>query len=46
MFTDGRYYLQARDEMDDNWTLMKLGIPGLFLPRHLAPVFVFDNLLI
>jgi len=25
MWTDGRYYLQARAQMDDNWTLMKDG---------------------
>ncbi|KRT78593.1 Peptidase [Oryctes borbonicus] len=28
MWTDGRYYLQASEEMDSNWTLMKEGIPG------------------
>ena len=28
LWTDGRYYLQAVDQMDDNWTLMKEGIPG------------------
>ncbi|GJQ83847.1 hypothetical protein Trydic_g5704 [Trypoxylus dichotomus] len=28
MWTDGRYYLQASQEMDLNWTLMKEGIPG------------------
>ncbi|KAL7415087.1 Creatinase/aminopeptidase [Mrakia frigida] len=33
LFTDGRYYLQARSEMDDNWTLMKLGLPDT--PTHL-----------
>ena len=25
MWTDGRYYLQARSQMDDNWLLMKDG---------------------
>lgn len=25
LWTDGRYYLQARQEMDENWTLMKQG---------------------
>ena len=25
MWTDGRYYLQARAQMDDNWLLMKDG---------------------
>lgn len=28
MWTDGRYYLQASQEMDTNWTLMKEGTPG------------------
>lgn len=28
LWTDGRYYLQARQEMDDNWILMKQGIPS------------------
>ena len=35
LFTDGRYYLQARSEMDENWALMKLGLPGSF--HHLLP---------
>ena len=26
MWTDGRYFLQASEEMDDNWTLMKQGL--------------------
>ena len=25
MWTDGRYYLQAADQLDSNWTLMKQG---------------------
>ncbi|KAJ2378196.1 hypothetical protein IW150_000944 [Coemansia sp. RSA 2607] len=29
MFTDGRYFLQARQQMDDNWTLMKSGVGGV-----------------
>ena len=28
LWTDGRYYLQAVDQMDDNWTLMKEGLTG------------------
>ncbi|CAL4122456.1 unnamed protein product [Meganyctiphanes norvegica] len=28
LWTDGRYYLQATQEMDDNWTLMKQGLPN------------------
>lgn len=26
MWTDGRYYQQARSQMDNNWTLMKDGL--------------------
>ncbi|XP_048406729.1 xaa-Pro aminopeptidase 1 [Stegostoma tigrinum] len=26
MWTDGRYFLQASQQMDNNWTLMKLGL--------------------
>ncbi|OMJ26337.1 putative Xaa-Pro aminopeptidase P [Smittium culicis] len=29
LFTDGRYFLQARKQMDSNWTLMKVGVPGV-----------------
>ncbi|XP_022902257.1 xaa-Pro aminopeptidase ApepP [Onthophagus taurus] len=40
MWTDGRYYLQASQEMDSNWTLMKEGIPstptqGTWLSKNL-----------
>lgn len=28
MWTDGRYFLQASMQMDENWTLMKMGVPG------------------
>jgi len=28
LWTDGRYFLQAEMEMDDNWTLMKARMPG------------------
>lgn len=27
MWTDGRYYLQSSQQMDQNWTLMKEGLP-------------------
>uniref|UniRef100_A0A8D8VMY0 Xaa-Pro aminopeptidase 1 n=1 Tax=Cacopsylla melanoneura TaxID=428564 RepID=A0A8D8VMY0_9HEMI len=27
LWTDGRYYLQASQELDSNWTLMKSGLP-------------------
>ena len=30
MFTDGRYFLQAEQQMDKNWELMKQGLPGMF----------------
>ncbi|KAG4305483.1 hypothetical protein PORY_001039 [Pneumocystis oryctolagi] len=29
MFTDGRYFLQASQQLDKNWTLMKLGLPDV-----------------
>uniref|UniRef100_A0A1B6FBQ8 Xaa-Pro aminopeptidase 1 n=1 Tax=Cuerna arida TaxID=1464854 RepID=A0A1B6FBQ8_9HEMI len=28
LWTDGRYFLQAADQLDENWTLMKEGVPG------------------
>ncbi|KAG6873904.1 hypothetical protein C0995_009683 [Termitomyces sp. Mi166 len=44
MFTDGRYFLQAAKEMDQNWTLMKQGLPDTdvptwqeFLSKNLEP---------
>lgn len=42
MWTDGRYFLQASEEMDDNWTLMKQGLPntpsqGKWLTKTLLP---------
>jgi len=30
MWTDGRYYLQSRAQMDDNWLLMKDGTSSAF----------------
>ncbi|XP_078494960.1 xaa-Pro aminopeptidase 1 [Ciona intestinalis] len=27
LWTDGRYFLQAEQQLDSNWTLMKMGIP-------------------
>ncbi|KAI8094982.1 peptidase M24, structural domain-containing protein [Gilbertella persicaria] len=27
LFTDGRYFLQASQELDENWSLMKQGLP-------------------
>ncbi|KAJ3526017.1 hypothetical protein NMY22_g10335 [Coprinellus aureogranulatus] len=29
LFTDGRYFLQASQQLDDNWTLMKQGLPDV-----------------
>ncbi|GFY79333.1 xaa-Pro aminopeptidase 1 [Trichonephila inaurata madagascariensis] len=28
LWTDGRYFLQAKQELDENWILMKMGITG------------------
>ncbi|KAJ8933717.1 hypothetical protein NQ314_013847 [Rhamnusium bicolor] len=40
LWTDGRYYLQASQQLDSNWTLMKEGIPstpneGTWLSKNL-----------
>ncbi|KAF8555473.1 Creatinase/aminopeptidase [Imleria badia] len=40
LFTDGRYFLQAEQQLDENWTLMKQGLPDVptwqeFLPKKL-----------
>ena len=29
LWTDGRYFLQAQHELDENWTLMKAGVTGV-----------------
>ncbi|CAO3620159.1 unnamed protein product [Mucor hiemalis] len=29
LFTDGRYFLQASEQLDENWVLMKQGLPGV-----------------
>ncbi|KAF9358009.1 hypothetical protein BGX26_002649 [Mortierella sp. AD094] len=29
LFTDGRYFLQASQQLDSNWTLMKSGLPNV-----------------
>ncbi|KIJ63046.1 hypothetical protein HYDPIDRAFT_182399 [Hydnomerulius pinastri MD-312] len=39
LFTDGRYFLQAEQQLDKNWTLMKQGLPDVptwqeFLSKH------------
>ncbi|KAJ8482967.1 hypothetical protein ONZ51_g5020 [Trametes cubensis] len=40
LFTDGRYFLQASKQLDENWTLMKQGLPDVptwqdFLSKNL-----------
>ncbi|KAF6753773.1 putative Xaa-Pro aminopeptidase P [Ephemerocybe angulata] len=42
LFTDGRYFLQAGQQLDDNWELMKQGQPDVptwqdFLHKNIAP---------
>ncbi|KAI8366488.1 peptidase M24, structural domain-containing protein [Choanephora cucurbitarum] len=34
LFTDGRYFVQAAQQLDDNWTLMKQGLPDVPKPRE------------
>ncbi|KAK7047847.1 hypothetical protein VNI00_006175 [Paramarasmius palmivorus] len=41
MFTDGRYFLQAGQQLDENWKLMKQGLPDVptwqeYLTSHLS----------
>lgn len=33
LWTDGRYFLQAQQELDSNWTLMKAGLLILTHPH-------------
>ncbi|KAI9568021.1 Creatinase/aminopeptidase [Boletus coccyginus] len=40
LFTDGRYFLQAEQQLDENWSLMKQGLPDVptwqeFLAKNL-----------
>ncbi|KAJ7154608.1 peptidase M24, structural domain-containing protein [Mycena filopes] len=42
LFTDGRYFLQAEQQLDENWTLMKQGLPDVptwqeFLSKKIDP---------
>ncbi|KAJ6608223.1 putative Xaa-Pro aminopeptidase P [Mycena sp. CBHHK59/15] len=42
LFTDGRYFLQAEQQLDENWTLMKQGLPDVptwqdFLSQKMEP---------
>ena len=41
MWTDGRYFLQAEMQMDDNWTLMKMG--WIFLTSRYIFFFLLNN---
>lgn len=34
MWTDGRYFLQAAHQMDNNWTLMKMGMQEAGILLH------------
>lgn len=45
LWTDGRYYLQASQEMDQNWTLMKLSesFVKLFLTSWSLTDFNYGN---
>lgn len=37
LWTDGRYFLQAETQLDDNWTLMRAGLPDTpTIPKFLA----------
>ncbi|PVZ99532.1 hypothetical protein BB558_004423 [Smittium angustum] len=37
LFTDGRYHAQASIELDENWTLMRVGVPDVpTVPKFLA----------
>jgi Xaa-Pro aminopeptidase len=29
LFTDGRYFLQAEEQLDENWILFKQGLPDV-----------------
>lgn len=47
MWTDGRYFLQASQQMDNNWTLMKMGMTdtrlvlfSFFQSRHVFGVVI------
>ncbi|KAF8978402.1 hypothetical protein BGZ46_006497 [Entomortierella lignicola] len=42
LFTDGRYFLQASQQLDSNWTLMKSGLPNVptwqeYIVKNLPP---------
>jgi len=42
LFTDGRYFLQAENQLDKNWTLMKQGLPDVptwqeFITKNVTP---------
>jgi len=31
LWTDGRYFIQAQQQLDENWTLMKMGLHIYYL---------------
>lgn len=42
LFTDGRYFLQASQQLDSNWTLMKSGLPDVpTWQEYLVKVFFY-----
>lgn len=40
LWTDGRYFLQAAEELSSDWTLMRMGMPGV----HNLPDWLSKNL--
>lgn len=43
LFTDGRYFNQASQQIDDNWLLMKQGLPNV--PTYVTTVRVMSSCL-
>lgn len=44
LWTDGRYFLQAGQELDSNWTLMKEGLPNTPTQgKFLQTIYFFTN---
>ncbi len=43
LWTDGRYFLQAEEQLDCQWILMKTGQPGV--SSHFYFYFIFSSLL-
>lgn len=40
LWTDGRYFLQAAQELSADWTLMKSGEPGKTIRYDLCSVYI------